>query len=106
MRASCRAPLILVPGAWQTAQLESPLSECLIDSDYDVKVPAMPSPDTFPAVAVSSKDVSAVRTEFMAEVIKVKDVVVIMHSYGPVIDCEASKGIKSKKPSRYNNLST
>lgn len=67
MRASCRAPLILVPGAWQTSQLESPLAECLIDSDYDVKVPALPSPDTVPAVPVSSNDVSAVRTEFMAE---------------------------------------
>lgn len=46
---------------------------------------------------------SAVPTVTTAEIVNGKDVVMIMHSHGAVVGCEALKGMTTKKRARYNN---
>lgn len=103
VRASCRPSLILVYGAWKAARTLSPLAKRLTDIGYDVKVPAVPSPGTVPAVPDLWTTMSAVPTVTTAEIVNGKDVVMIMHSHGAVVGGEALKGITTKKRARYNN---
>lgn len=51
MKASYRTSLILVYAAWQTAHIMSPLAKRLADDGHNVKIPALPSPGTVPAVS-------------------------------------------------------
>ena len=61
---------------------------------YSVVAVSLPSSGTVPAVPDFSADVDIIRSVVTSTLAIGKDVVLVMHSYGAVVGCEALKGIK------------
>ena len=68
--------------------------KCLAEGGYSVNVDAPLSPGSVTAVPGLSTHVSATRAGNVAEVNKAKDVVVILHSHGVVINYEVLEGVE------------
>ncbi|KAL8896207.1 MAG: hypothetical protein Q9207_007816, partial [Kuettlingeria erythrocarpa] len=62
---------------------------------YSVFAVTLPSSGTVPAVPDFSLDVAAIRTAIGSTIATGKDVLLVLHSYGAVVGCEALKGIKA-----------
>lgn len=89
-----RPTIVLVHGGWQGPETYSLLVPRLEKAGYSVFAVSLPSTCTVPAVPDFSSDVSAVRNAVTSTLATGKDVVLVMHSYGALVGCEALKGIK------------
>ncbi|KAL6721469.1 hypothetical protein ACLMJK_000572 [Lecanora helva] len=90
--------LILIHGGWQTPTASfSLLNPLLVSHGYTVRAPALPSCNSpslpHPDNSFES-DVAVVRKIIDEEVWQGQEVVLVMHSYGAVVGCEACKGVK------------
>lgn len=87
--------IVLVHGAFLPSNAFALLIPLLVKAGYKVLTPALPSSNTNPATLAFSADVVAIRAAIDGEIALGKEVVVVMHSYGAVVGCEAMKGIKT-----------
>ena len=90
--------IIFVHGAWQTTSSLQHVAIYLRSYGYKVLTPALPSTTTRPAVPNGDCDVAAVRNCVTQEIESGRDIVLVMHSYGAAVGCEALKGISIKRP--------
>ena len=81
--------IVLVHGGWQTASSLDHLVAYLRSSLYKVLVPDLPSSIARPAVTSWEADVAAIRDCIVNETGVGSDVVLVMHSYGAAVGCEA-----------------
>ena len=91
-----RPTIILVHGGWQGPSTFSLLVRRLEKAGYSVFAPALPSTATKPALPSFDEDVKIVHNAIQSVVDTGKEVIVVMHSYGAVVGCEALRGIKVK----------
>lgn len=91
-----RPTIILVHGAWQGPSTFSSLVPRLEKAGYSVFAPTLPSAHTKPALPSFDEDVKIVHNAIQSAIDTGKDVVVVMHSYGAVVGCEALRGVKVK----------
>ncbi|KAL8831303.1 MAG: hypothetical protein Q9170_005361 [Blastenia crenularia] len=89
-----RPTIILVHGGWQGPETYSLLLPLLERAGYSVFAPTLPSAGTVPAVLSFASDVSILRNAISSTLAVGKDVILVMHSYGAVVGCEALKGVK------------
>ncbi|KAL8743198.1 MAG: hypothetical protein Q9184_008143 [Pyrenodesmia sp. 2 TL-2023] len=95
-----RPTIILVHGGWQGPETFSLLIPLLELASYSIFAVTLPSSGTVPAVADFSLDVAAVRNAVSSTIATGKDVLLVLHSYGAVVGCEALKGIKVDEATR------
>ncbi|KAL9577247.1 MAG: hypothetical protein Q9212_006487, partial [Teloschistes hypoglaucus] len=88
---SPKPTIILVPGGWQSPTIFSLILPALERFGYSVIPINLPSTTTVPAVSSFAPDVDAVRNAVTSCLAVGKDVVMIMHSYGGLVGCEALK---------------
>ncbi|KAL8628151.1 hypothetical protein Q9189_006128 [Teloschistes chrysophthalmus] len=88
---SPKPTIILVPGGWQSPTIFSLILPALERFGYSVVPISLPSTTTDPAVSSFAPDVDAVRNVVTSCLAVGKDVVMIMHSYGGLVGCEALK---------------
>ena len=91
-----RPTIILVHGGWQGPSTFSLLVPRLEKAGYSVFAPALPSAATKPALPSFDEDVKIVHNAIQSVVDTGKETIVVMHSYGAVVGCEALRGIKVK----------
>ncbi|KAL8727483.1 MAG: hypothetical protein Q9166_006007 [cf. Caloplaca sp. 2 TL-2023] len=89
-----RPTIILVHGGWQGPETYSPIIPGLEKAGYSVLAVTLPSAGSVPATPDMSSDVNIVRNAVTSTLAIGKDVVLVMHSYGAVVGCEALKGVK------------
>ncbi len=92
-----RPSIILVPGGWEGPEAFTYLVARLERAGYSVFVPRLPSNCTVPALPNFDEDVKAVYFAVQSTIDAGKDVVLVMHSYGAVVGCEALKNVEAKK---------
>ncbi|KAI4240309.1 MAG: hypothetical protein LQ352_007667, partial [Teloschistes flavicans] len=88
---SPKPTIILIPGGWQSPTIFSFILPALERFGYSVIPITLPSTTTVPAVRSFAPDVDAVRNAVDSCLAVGKDVVMIMHSYGGLVGCEALK---------------
>lgn len=101
-----RPTIILVHGGWQGPSTFSLLVPRLEKAGYSVFAPTLPSANTKPALPSFDEDVKIVHNVIQSVIDTGKEVVVVMHSYGAVVGCEALRGVKVKdlvKPLQNND---
>ncbi|SLM41220.1 Alpha/Beta hydrolase fold [Lasallia pustulata] len=91
-----RPTIILVHGGWQGPSSFSLLVPRLEKAGYSVFAPTLPSAATEPALPSFDEDVKIVHNALQSVVDTGKKVIVVMHSYGAVVGCEALRGVKVK----------
>lgn len=89
-----RPTLILVHGGWSGPETFSLIVPGLEKAGYSVVAISLPSSGTVPAISDFSADVNIIRSVVTSTLATGKDVVLVMHSYGAVVGCEALKSIK------------
>ncbi|KAL8842035.1 MAG: hypothetical protein Q9176_002973 [Flavoplaca citrina] len=89
-----RPTIILVHGGWSGPETFSLMVPGLEKAGYSVVAVSLPSSGTVPAVPDFSADVDIIRSVVTSTLAIGKDVVLVMHSYGAVVGCEALKDIK------------
>ena len=91
--------IVLVHGGWQSPSSFSLLVPLLSCAGYNVVIPTLASSNPqFSNPRVSfTVDVAVVRSAVENEILRGREVVVVMHSYGAIVGCEAMKGVKVKK---------
>ncbi|KAL8716026.1 MAG: hypothetical protein Q9225_006288 [Loekoesia sp. 1 TL-2023] len=94
LQPTSRPTIILVHGGWQGPETYSLIVPGLEKAGYSVFAVTLPSAGTEPAVPDFSSDVAVIRNAVASTLAIGKDVVLVMHSYGAVIGCEAMKGVK------------
>lgn len=99
LQPTSRPTIILVHGRWQGPETYSLIVPGLEKAGYSVFVITLPSAGTEPAVPDFSSDVATIRDAVASTLAVGKDVVLVMHSYGAVVGCEAMKGMKLDKAS-------
>lgn len=85
--------ILLIAGAWHTADCFGPLTELLEASDYPTVSLGLPSAGASPPVSDFSGDVTAIRSAASQLIAADKEVVAVMHSYGGVAGTEALQGL-------------
>ncbi|KAI4090130.1 MAG: hypothetical protein LQ344_004914 [Seirophora lacunosa] len=90
-----RPSIILVPGGWQGPETFSLLIPFLEAAGYSVFAVALPSIGSVPATPSFAPDVAAVRGAVRSTLATGKDVLLVMHSWGAVVGCEALKGLQT-----------
>ena len=90
-----RPSIILIHGGWQGPETYALLTPRLEKAGYSVFAPSLPSSGAEHAEPNFSGDVSVVRNAVLSTLKMGKDVVLIMHSYGAVVGCEALKDVMS-----------
>ncbi|KAL8638762.1 MAG: hypothetical protein Q9228_004114 [Teloschistes exilis] len=88
---SPKPTIILIPGGWQSPTTFSLILPALERFGYSVIPVSLPSTTTVPAVSSFAPDVEAIRNTVTSCLSVGKDVVMIMHSYGGLVGCEALK---------------
>ena len=91
-----RPTIILVHGGWQGPSTFSLLVPRLEKAGYSVFAPTLPSAATKPALPNFDEDVKIVHNAIQSVVDTGKEVIVVMHSYGAVVGCEALRGVRVK----------
>lgn len=81
--------ILLIHGGWQSPSVWTQLVSLLELAGYSSFTPSLPSSGTIPAVPDLSADVNVVKNAIESILESGKDVVVVMHSYGAVVGCEA-----------------
>lgn len=89
-----RPTIVLVHGGWQGPEIYSLITPGLETAGYSVVAVTLPSAGSVPAQPDMSGDVNIVRNAVTSTLAIGKDVVLVMHSFGGVVGCEALKGIK------------
>ncbi|KAL9003245.1 MAG: hypothetical protein Q9188_003885 [Gyalolechia gomerana] len=89
-----RPTIILVHGGWQGPETFSLIIPGLEKAGYSVFAVTLPSASVVPAVPDFSSDVAVIRNAVTSTLAIGKDVVLVMHSFGAVVGCEAMKGVK------------
>ncbi|KAI4112994.1 MAG: hypothetical protein LQ345_005948, partial [Seirophora villosa] len=87
--------IILVPGGWQGPETFSLLIPLLETAGYSVFAVALPSIGSVPATPSFAPDVATVRSAVRSTLATGKDVLLVMHSWGAVVGCEALKGLQT-----------
>lgn len=85
--------ILLVAGAWHTADYFGPLTKLLEAADYPTVSLGLPSVGASPPVSDFSSDVTTVRIATSQLIADDKEVVVVMHSYGGIAGTEALQGL-------------
>ena len=91
-----RPTIVLIHGGYQTSEAYSLLAPLLSKAKYRVLTPDLPSTTRSTTVPDFSADVEVVRGVLEDEVENGNSVVVVMHSYGAVVGCEAVKNVMVK----------
>ena len=94
LQPTSRPTIILVHGGWQGPETFAPIIPGLEKAGYSVFAVRLPSTHAVPAVPDFSSDVAIVRNAVSSTLAIGKDVVLVLHSFGAVIGCEAMKGVK------------
>ena len=81
--------IIIVGGAWHTAEYLSPLAKVFEKDGYPVVSLGLPSSGANPAVKDFSEDVAAVRKLATTLIAEKKDIIAVLHSFGGIIGTEA-----------------
>ncbi|KAL8934883.1 MAG: hypothetical protein Q9211_004996 [Gyalolechia sp. 1 TL-2023] len=89
-----RPTIILVHGGWQGPETFSLIVPGLEKAGYSVFAVTLPSASVVPAVPNFSSDVAVIRNAVTSTLAIGKDVVLVMHSFGAVVGCEAMKEVK------------
>ncbi|KAL8933893.1 MAG: hypothetical protein Q9216_006168 [Gyalolechia sp. 2 TL-2023] len=92
--STSRPTIVLVHGGWQGPETFSLIVPGLERAGYSVFAVTLPSASVVPAVPDFSSDVAVVRNAVTSTLAIGKDVVLVMHSFGAVVGCEAMKGVK------------
>ncbi len=91
---STKPSIILVHDGSQTSEVAYPiLASLLSKAGYTVLTPALPSTKSVPTAPDFSSDILAVGAAILSEIEKGNDVVLVMHSFGAIVGCEATTWI-------------
>lgn len=85
--------ILLVAGAWHTADYFGPLIKLLEATNYPTVSLGLPSVGASPPVSDFSGDVAAIRTAASELIADDKEVVAVLHSYGGIAGTEALQGL-------------
>ncbi|KAG8974881.1 hypothetical protein FRB90_009700 [Tulasnella sp. 427] len=91
--SSAKPTIILVHGAWHTAEPFNPLISHLHASGYKTHTVSLPSVGCSPPVEDIQPDIDEIRSKITRCIDLGEDVLLFMHSYGAVPGCEAIKGL-------------
>ncbi|KAL8685888.1 MAG: hypothetical protein Q9218_007488 [Villophora microphyllina] len=100
---SPRPTIILIHGGWQGPENYALILPGLESAGYSVIPVTLPSTTTVPAITSFAPDVDAIRNAVASCLAAGKDVIMIMHSYGAVVGCEALKGISAAQQLPHNH---
>lgn len=95
-----RPSIVLVHGGFLSREFLLPLEKFLKTHRYVVSMSSLPSCDVVPATKDWSLDVRHVKGRIDHEVSQGKEVVVVAHSYGAAVVCEAMRGVPVKVAGR------
>ena len=85
--------ILLVGGAWHTADYLKPLATALEAADYPTLTLALPSVDASPAKLDFGDDVALVRSKAVDLASDGKHIVAVLHSFGGIVGTEALQGL-------------
>ena len=85
--------ILLVGGAWHTADYLKPLATALEAADYPTLTLALPSVDARPAKLGFEADVALVRSTASELVADGKHIFAVLHSFGGIVGTEALQGL-------------
>ena len=80
---------ILVPGAWHTPAILSPVINLLATHDYKAYALSLPSVGVSPGISDFGPDVTALQALINIHLTAGEDVIVVLHSYGGMVGSEA-----------------
>merc|ERR1711939_544500 len=86
---SSKPDFVIVPGAWHSPNSFAPTTTLLTKAGYNVHGVHLPSYGANPPLKSFDPDVLAVKDVVNKVLSTGKDVVMIFHSYGGVVGCEA-----------------
>ena len=91
--------IVLVPGFWEGPSVYTPVLELLRqDSDYSVIVGVLPSTGVpSPGNPTLADDTTTIRCLIESQINGDKDVVLVLHSAGGYIGCNAIQGLTAKE---------
>ena len=92
--------ILLVGGAWHTADYLKPLATSLEAADYPTIRLALPSVGASPSKLDFGDDVALVRSTAVDLAAKGKDIVAVLHSFGGVVGTEALQGLGKRASSK------
>ncbi|KKY31883.1 hypothetical protein UCDDA912_g08172 [Diaporthe ampelina] len=97
MSASAQPVFVLAPGAWHTPDCYRLVQDKLHAQGWETRAVAYPSVGAEPPTKGAFDDAAAVRAEVQALVDQGRQVILVGHSYGGLVICEASKGLGYKQ---------
>ena len=92
--------ILLVGGAWHTADYLKPLAAALEAAGYPTITLALPSVGASPSKLDFGDDVALVRSKAMDLAAEGKDTVAVLHSFGGVVGTEALQGLGKRASSK------
>lgn len=95
--------IVLIPGAWHSADAYDTLLPYLQDHGYQVTALTLPSVGTEPPITTLEPEVTHIRNNVSSIADRGEDVVVVMHSYGGLAGTASLKGL-SKAERQAANL--
>ncbi|KAI7779332.1 hypothetical protein LA080_001003 [Diaporthe eres] len=97
MSANAQPVFVLAPGAWHTPDCYQLVQDKLHAQGWETRAVAYPSVGAEPPTKGAFDDAAAVRAEVQALVDQGRQVILVGHSYGGFVICEASKGLGYKQ---------
>lgn len=97
MSASAQPVFVLAPGAWHTPDCYQIVQDKLHAQGWETRAVAYPSVGAEPPTKGAFDDAAAVRAEVQALADQGRQVILVGHSYGGLVICEASKGLGYKQ---------
>ncbi|QSZ34271.1 hypothetical protein DSL72_005861 [Monilinia vaccinii-corymbosi] len=94
---SNKPTLVLIPGAWHSAEVWKKATSLLREQDYKCIPVELPSTTGNPATGFGD-DIEAVRDVILSETKQGRDVMIVVHSYGGAVGQSAVKGLTRRKP--------
>ena len=85
--------VLLVGGAWHTADYLGPLSKVFQGEGYPTVTLGLPSVGSSPAAKDFSADVNAVRDRAKRLIAEHEELIVVLHSFGGIVGTEALHGL-------------
>ena len=87
---------VFVPGAWHSPDAFGPVIKQLRTAGYKSVGVTLPSVGTEPPPKAFEPDVEAIQTAISRVIEGGDDVILVMHSYGSIPACEATKGFSGE----------
>ncbi|KAG6354637.1 hypothetical protein INS49_004655 [Diaporthe citri] len=97
MSANAQPVFVLAPGAWHTPDCYQLVQDKLHAQGWETRTVAFPSVGAEPPTKGALDDAAAVRAEVQALADQGRQVILVGHSYGGFVICEASKGLGYKQ---------